>query len=50
MDDLQRLQAGLLTVAGILIVAAIGLAWLAYAEHPTAGNFRKATMLTIRNL
>lgn len=50
MDDLQKLQAGLLTVAGILIVAAIGLAWLAYAEHPTAGNFRNATLLTLKNL
>ncbi len=50
MDDLQKLQAGLLTLAGILVVAAVALAWLAYAEHPTAGNFRNATLLTLKSL
>ncbi len=50
MSDLQKLQAGLLFAAGVLVVAAIGVAWLAYAEHPTAANFRNATLLTLSNL
>ncbi|HEY8686134.1 MAG TPA: hypothetical protein VIO57_11055 [Chloroflexota bacterium] len=50
MNDIEKLQSGLLFVAGVLIVAAIGLAWLAYAEHPTAGNFRRATLMTLKDL
>jgi hypothetical protein len=50
MSDLQKLQTGLLTIAGILVVMAVGLAWFAYAEHPTAGNFRQAALLTLKGL
>ncbi len=50
MSDLQKLQTGLLTAAGILVVLAAGIAWLAYAEHPTAANFRNAALLTLQGL
>ncbi len=50
MSDLQKLQTGLLVAAGILVVMAVGVAWLAYAEHPTAANFRNAALLTLRSL
>ncbi len=47
MNDLEKLQATLATAAVILAVAAVALAWLTFAEHPTAANFRRAALATL---
>ncbi len=50
MTDLEKLQATMLGLAGFLVVGAVVLGWLAYAQHPTAGSFRRATLLTLKAL
>lgn len=50
MTDVEKLQASMLGLAGLLVVGAVLLGWLAFAEHPTAGSFRRATLLTIKAL
>jgi hypothetical protein len=34
-------------IGTLLAVAAAGVAWLAFAEHPTAKNFRRAVIDTL---
>jgi hypothetical protein len=50
MTDVEKLQAGMLGMAGMLIIGAILLGWLAFAEHPTAGSFRRAAIMSLKAL
>ncbi|HVC77622.1 MAG TPA: hypothetical protein VND96_14010 [Candidatus Micrarchaeaceae archaeon] len=48
MNNIEQLEKALLGIAGVLVVMAAALAWIAVAEHPTAGNIKRAVFLTLK--
>ncbi len=47
---IEQLENTLLAAAAVLIVAAVALAWVAVAQHPTAQNVKRALLLSVNGL
>jgi hypothetical protein len=47
MKNIEQLENALLGIAGVLVVMAVALAWIAVADHPTAGNIKRAVFLSL---
>ncbi len=55
MKELRRmtvseLEGTLVKAAGVLVLIAALVGWLAVAQHPTARNVKKALLLTLNGL
>lgn len=50
MSDWQQLENVLKGIAALGVVAALALAWMAFAAHPTALNLRRAVLTSAADL